>query len=274
MRLEREGVGVDRGDQQHAVVREQPAQPYDVVGGSRQMREHRPQRDDVEAAGGDLRHVLGRAEMRVAAAGASVRRLDRIRRQVDAVRVEAALVGELEEESGAAAVVEQPPLAARREQRREAVHDPAVAVLAAARVVTGQEPGVVAAAVEVAEPLGPDARIAVQEAAAGAAHDAVAPASRPARREERLQLTPAAEPATEQLLARLDRDGRAVLLDAQRRPAPEPRAPPQLGRARGAGQGVPAHVGIGRNEAQALHQQAAGAFADACGRDGLHRRPP
>jgi hypothetical protein len=137
-------------------------------------------------------------------------------------------VGELEEDAGAAAVVEQPAAAAIREQRAEAVHDHLVPAPALARVAAGEE-AVVATLVELAEPLGPDPRMAVQEPAIRAAHHVVAPAPvAPLRREQRLHPLLPAERAADDLLDVAQADALCVLGAGHRRRAGEPELPAGL----------------------------------------------
>jgi len=69
------------------------------------VRQDRPQRDDVEPAGGDLRYIFGRAEPRGEAA--PPRLLHGVRREVDAGGVKPTLARNLEEKADAAAIVEQ-----------------------------------------------------------------------------------------------------------------------------------------------------------------------
>jgi hypothetical protein len=236
--LQAQRVGVDGQDHQDAAGREQAAQHPQVVDRARQMRHHGPERDDVEAASGDLRHVARSAEVRVLAARSRARVLDRLRREVDPVAVEAALVGQLEEEARAAAEVEQPASRAVGEQLAERVHHHPVAALALAPVPAGQEL-VVLAGVQLAEPLRPDPRVAVEEAARGAAHDVVAPPPvLPLGREQRLHGVVAAERAGDHLLDVAHPDALGVLGGGHLRRAEEPPAPAGLVERRGGGHGV------------------------------------
>jgi len=98
---------------------------------------------------------------------------DRVLREVDAVGLEAALLRQVEEAPGAAAEVQQTPPATVVEQRREGVEDELVAPSALGAVVPGEEVRVVLL-VQPAEALGPDPRVAVEQAAARAADHVVA----------------------------------------------------------------------------------------------------
>ena len=228
VRLQPEGVRVDGHDQDDAAGREQAAQHPQVVERHRQVGHHRPERHDVEAARGDLGHVGGRAEVRARAAGPLVGPLDRALRQVDAPGLEAALVGELHEQPRPAAEVEQPPAASVGEQIAEGVHGDGVALLARAGVAAGEET-VVATLVQLAQPLRPDARMPVQEAARRAAHHVVAPAPVPPfGRQQRLHLLLAAQRAADHLLDVAQADPLRVLGAGQHRGARDPQPPARL----------------------------------------------
>ena len=170
----------------------------------------------------------GRAEVRARAAGPLAGPLDRPLRQVDAPGLEAALVGELHEQPRPAAVVEQPPAASVGEQIAEGVHGDGVALLARAGVAAGEE-AVVATLVQLAQPLRPDARMPVQEAARRAADHVVAPAPvAPLGRQQRLHLLLAAQRAADHLLDVAQPDPLRVLGAGQHRGARDPQPPARL----------------------------------------------
>ena len=88
---------------------EQPAEHAQVLDRLGEVGQDRPHRDDVKPAGGDLGDLVGCAVVGVPAARLPSRGLDRVGRQVDAVALEATLVGDVEEQAVAAPEVQQPP---------------------------------------------------------------------------------------------------------------------------------------------------------------------
>ena len=106
------------------------------------------------------------------------RDLDGVGGEVDAIGVKSAPVRNVEEQPVAAPEVEQAPAPPVSEQPAEGHHRHPVAADPLTPVLAGEELGVLARRVQVAEPLRADARMPEQQAALGAADDVVIPARR------------------------------------------------------------------------------------------------
>nr|BFE80940.1 hypothetical protein GCM10020093_035410 [Planobispora longispora] len=209
--------------------REQAAELPEVLERPGQVGQDRPEGDHVEAALGDLRDLVGNAEVGLTPGEPPVGLGHRVRRQVDAERVEPALLGQLQEEPGPAPEVQQPPpplpVVAVVEHGAEGVHGQPVAALAAGGVVPGEEAAVVVG-VEVAQTLGPDVGVAVEEAARRAAHHPVAPLPLAVGgREERLLARVTAHMAGDELLDLPEIRLFPVIVQCDHRSAAEPHLP-------------------------------------------------